>query len=60
MTALEVGGRDSYGDYPTAWALGGVVGMVIVAIGLIGWGLWLRTEEAVDLDIANDPPAITA
>ena len=54
----ELGDKDQYGDYPDAWVLGGAVGMVIVAIGLIGWGLWLRNEEPVDID--NDSAAITA
>jgi hypothetical protein len=57
-TAAELGDQDEWGDYPDAWALGGTVGMVIVAIGLIGWGLWLRNEEPVDID--SDTPAITA
>ena len=56
--AAELGDKDSWGDYPDAWALGGAVGMVIVAIGLIGWGLWLRNEEPVDID--SDAAAITA
>ena len=58
--AAELGDKDKYGDYPDAWALGGAVGMVIVAIGLIGWGLWLRNEEPVDIDKDNDSAAITA
>jgi hypothetical protein len=56
--AAEFGDKDEWGDYSDAWALAGVVGMVIVAIGLIGWGLWLRNEEPVDID--NDSAAITA
>lgn len=30
--AAKVGDRDVWGDYPTAWAIAGVVGMVVVAI----------------------------
>ncbi len=56
---LEVGRRDSYGDYPVAWAIGAVVGSVLLAIGLLGWGRWLRSEEPVDIDSDSDIPAIT-
>jgi hypothetical protein len=47
---LEVGWRDSYGDYPLAWAIGAVMGIVILASGLFGWGTWLRSEEPVTID----------
>jgi hypothetical protein len=57
-TAAEVGEPDSYGDYIVAWQIGTVLGTVLVAVGLIGWGLWLRNEEAIDID--NETPAITA
>jgi hypothetical protein len=58
LTELEVGTPDSYGDYPVAWGASLVTGTVIVSLGLIGWGVWLRSEEAVSTD--NDTPAITA
>ncbi|MGI9609450.1 MAG: permease prefix domain 1-containing protein [Acidimicrobiia bacterium] len=57
-TAAEVGEPDSYGDYPVAWQIATVVGTVLVAVGFIGWGLWLRSEEAVDID--SDNTALTA
>ena len=50
LNATKVGAVDSYGDYPVAWAIGGATGMTIVALGLIGWGQWLRSEEPVDID----------
>jgi hypothetical protein len=34
--------------------------MVIVAVGLIGWGVWLRNEEPIDIDDNIDTSAITA
>ena len=51
---------DAWGDYTDALWLGLIVGAVIVAIGMIGWGLWLRNEEAVDIVNDNDTHAITA
>ena len=57
-TAAEVGEPDSYGDYPVAWQIAVGVGTVLLAVGLIGWGRWLRSEEAIDID--NNTPAITA
>jgi hypothetical protein len=56
--AAELGDIDEWGNYPDADWLGGSVGLAIVAIGMIGWGLWLRSEEPVDID--NDSAAITA
>jgi hypothetical protein len=56
--AAEVGEPDSYGDYPVAWQIAVGVGTVLIAAGLIGWGLWLRNEEAVDIE--DDTTAITA
>jgi len=56
--AAEVGERDSYGDYPVAFQISTVLGTVLVAAGLIGWGIWLRSEEAIDVD--DNAPAITA
>ncbi len=56
--AAELGDQDEWGDYPDALWAGLIVGVVIMAIGMIGWGLWLRNEEPVDID--NDTPAITA
>lgn len=58
--AAEVGERDSYGDYPVAFQIATVLGTVLVAVGLIGWGLWLRSEEPVDIGSDDDSTAITA
>jgi hypothetical protein len=58
LTIAEFGPRDQWGDYPEAWVAGMVVGVSIAAVGLVGWGIWLRNEEPVDID--NDAPAITA
>jgi hypothetical protein len=46
---LEVGDRDQWGDYPLAVAFALPIGVIIMAIGLIGVGRWLRSEEPVDL-----------
>jgi hypothetical protein len=51
---LKVGWRDSYGDYPLAWAIGTVTGIVIFAVGLIGWGTWLRSEDPVSMDTESN------
>lgn len=56
LNAAEVGPTDSYGDQPVAWGIGGAIGMIIVAIGLIGWGRWLRVEEPADIN----PTAVPA
>ena len=45
---LEVGDRDQWGDYPLAVAFALPIGVIIMAIGLIGVGRWLRSEEPVD------------
>jgi hypothetical protein len=58
--SAKLGEPDEYGDYTEAWEIAGLLGMVIVAVGLIGWGIWLRSEEAVDIDSAQDSAAITA
>ncbi len=50
LNSAKVGHRDQYGDYPTAWEIAGSLGMVLLALGLIGWGLWLRNEEPADID----------
>jgi hypothetical protein len=57
---LNIGWRDSYGDYPLAWTIGTATGVVILAAGFAGWGMWLRTEEPIDIDSDNDSAAITA
>jgi hypothetical protein len=57
-TAAKVGEPDAYGDYEAAWEIAAVVGMAIVAFGLIGWGTWLRSEEPVTIDA--DSTSITA
>jgi hypothetical protein len=58
LTELEVGAPDSYGDYPAARGVSLVAGTVIVSLGLIGWGVWLRNEEPVTTD--NDTAPIAA
>jgi hypothetical protein len=50
LNLAKVGPVDSYGDRPVAWGIGGATGMIIVALGLIGWGQWLRSEEPADID----------
>jgi hypothetical protein len=57
-TTAELGDVDQYGDYKDVWAAAVVVGLAIVTAGLVGWGLWLRNEEPIDID--NDSPAIAA
>ena len=59
-TAAEIGELDEYGDYRTAWTAAMVVGAVILAAGFVGWGLWLRNEEPVDIDKDSDSAAIIA
>ena len=56
LNALELGPTDSFGDHPIAWGISGTIGMVIVAIGLVGWGTWLKSEEPADIE----PTAIAA
>jgi hypothetical protein len=51
---LKVGWRDSYGDYPLAWAIGTVTGIVIFSVGFIGWGTWLRSEGPVSIDTESN------
>jgi hypothetical protein len=58
LRAAEFGERDEWGDYPDALWGALIVGVVITAIGFIGWGTWLRNEEPVDIE--SDTPAITA
>ncbi|MFO7700016.1 MAG: permease prefix domain 1-containing protein [Acidimicrobiia bacterium] len=50
LAESEVGWRDSYGDYPLAWIISGIVGYVLMAGGLFVTGRWLRSEEPVDVD----------
>jgi hypothetical protein len=50
LAELEVGWQDSYGDYPLAWIISGIVGFVLMAAGLFITGHWLRSEEPVDID----------
>ena len=52
--AMEVGSVDGWDDYPVAYEIGGTVGFVIVAAGLLGLGLWLRGEEPAPIDAAPD------
>ena len=42
---FEVGPRDEWGDYPVAFAAMIGTGAVLVAVGLVGIGRWLATEE---------------
>jgi hypothetical protein len=56
--AAGLGGLDEWGNYQEAVWLSLIVGAVIVAIGMIGWGIWLRNEEPVDID--DNTPAVTA
>ena len=56
----KIGWTDSYGDYPVAWAIGAVTGLLILGSGLIGWGTWLRSEQPVDIDIDIDTTPIPA
>lgn len=51
----KIGWTDSYGDYPLAWAIGALAGLLILGGGLIGWGAWLRSEEPADIDTAATP-----
>ena len=55
LTAMKVGTPDSYGDYPLAWALGLVVGLIITAGGLLGMGRWLNSDQPADTNISADP-----
>ena len=56
---LEVGSPDQWGDYPMAYLIGGSVGFAILAAGLLGIGLWLRSEEPAAIDAPPDE-ALTA
>jgi hypothetical protein len=56
LRALEVGNVDQWGDYPLAVAIALPIGVVILAIGLIGIGQWLRSEEPVAL-LPSEPLA---
>ena len=58
LNLMKVGSVDRYGDYPVAWAIGGAVGFIITAAGLLGIGLWLRGEEPAPIDTPD--PAIAA
>jgi len=53
LTALEVGWRDSYGDYPLAFLVGVWSMSLVSAVGLIGLGRWLRSEEPADIEPAE-------
>jgi hypothetical protein len=56
LRALEVGNVDEWGDYPLAVAFALPIGVIIMAIGLVGVGRWLRSEEPVDLTPGELPP----
>ena len=49
LTFAEAGARDQYGDYPLAWEIGALVAIGLVSLGFIGWGVWLRSEEPIDV-----------
>jgi hypothetical protein len=55
LTAMKVGTPDSYGDYPLAWVFGLIVGLIIVAGGLLGMGRWLNSEQPADANISDHP-----
>lgn len=57
ITFAELGPTDSYGDYELAWIIGNTVGLAFIAIGFLGLGRWLRTEEPVDIDQTDLPVA---
>ena len=57
--SLEVGSVDEFGDYPLAYVIAGAAGYVILAGGLFGIGLWLRSEEPAPIDSPEDQ-ALTA
>ena len=46
----ETGTVDEWGRFPVADIAGVLVGVIIMSIGLIGIGRWLRGEEPVDLE----------
>jgi hypothetical protein len=47
---LEVGTPDQWGDYGVANATGAALGVLILAVGLIGLGRWLAREEPADIE----------
>lgn len=55
---LEVGPVDQWGDYWVAAAVGVPVGVLIMAVGLVGLGLWLRAEQSAE--IGPTEPVATA
>jgi len=46
---LEVGEVDQWGDYPLAIAIALPIGVITMAIGLLGIGRWLHSEQPADL-----------
>lgn len=54
---LEVGPVDQWGDYWVAAAVGVPVGVLIMAVGLVGLGLWLRAEQPAEIG-PTEPVAI--
>jgi len=55
LTTLEVGRVDEWGDYPLAYSFGIGVGCYATAVGLLGIGRWLRSEEPVDIESTPIP-----
>jgi hypothetical protein len=47
---LEVGTADQWGDYWVANATGAALGVLILAVGLIGLGRWLVSEEPAAIE----------
>ena len=50
LRLLRVGTPDQFGDYPMAVAVGLPIGVLIMAIGLAGVGMWLRSEEPSEFE----------
>ncbi|MCB1246717.1 MAG: hypothetical protein KDB69_05585 [Acidimicrobiia bacterium] len=46
----EFGRVDEWGDYPTATTIGVGVGCFMTAVGLVGVGRWLRSEDPIDIE----------
>lgn len=50
LRLLRVGTPDQFGDYPVAVAVGLPIGVLIMALGLAGVGMWLRGEEPSEFE----------
>jgi hypothetical protein len=49
LSWLEIGGVDSNGDNASADFVGFYLGVLIMTVGLVGLGRWLRSEEPIDI-----------